>query len=80
MTKSLLHVNAKNNLGIKLRMKNYPISLQRLKDSAKMQMLGQYATAAQSTSQMYPSFKDQLDDRRSMKVFKKNTLAVDPEI
>ena len=80
MTKSKLQINEKNNLGIKLRMKNYPISLQRLKQSAKMQMLGQYATQAQSTSQMYPSFKDQIDDRRSMKVFKKNSLIVDPDI
>ena len=29
---------------------------------------------------MYPSFKNQLDDRRSMKIFKKNSLQVDPEI
>ena len=82
MTKSLLQVNAKNNLGIKMKMKmNYPMSLARLKQTAKMQMLSHYASGKQSsTSQMYTSFQNQLDDRRSMKVLHKNRLSVDPDI
>ena len=50
MSKSLLQINAKNNLGIKVRMKNYPLSLARLKTSAKMQMLSHYASAKNKNS------------------------------
>ena len=79
MTRSSLNLNQKIQLGIKNRMKNYPISLQRLKSTAKAYTKGNFGSSM-STSMMYPSFQDQLQDRRSMKVFKTNDLSVDPEI
>ena len=45
-----------------------------------MQMLSHYASAKNNYAKEYPSFQNQLDDRRSMKVLQKNTLSVDPDI
>jgi len=79
MTKSSLNFNQKIQLGIKNRMKNYPISLQRLKSTAKAYSRGNFGSSM-STSMMYPGFQEQLQDRRSMKVFKTNEPVIDPDI
>ena len=67
------------NLNIKQKVKNYPFSLSRLKTAAQMYTRGNYSST-KSTALLYPPFQEVLNDERSMKVFKKNTLEVDPEI
>ena len=82
MNRSAMAYNQKINLGVKqssLLRRNYPVSLERLRQSAKVHSRGNYATTS-SALIMHKPFQEGLNDRRSLKVFKKNTLRVDPDI
>jgi len=70
--------NQKLNLGLKRRTKNLPMSLERMKTSAKASVYASVKTTI-GTSQMYAPFQEKIMDRRSMQVFKTNEANVDPD-